>query len=346
MKIKSFVKAMVILLFIIILIAMAAGIGLYILNSPSRLASSQSVMFTVNRGESPHEFSKRLEDEGIINSALFFIGVSKVFKTETQFVAGTYLVKPGSTSIDIHNLFLSGKTEQIKITIPEGWTMNKIAGLCEKENLCTEKEFLSQSHSRQLLDKYGIPGENLEGFLFPDTYLFPPATPVEEILDEMVGNFFKKLELIVPDYHSMKSRKLYNKVIMASIIEREYRVPAEAPVIASVFYNRLAVDVGLESCATIEYIITEKLNLPHPEGITAEDKQINSPYNTYMWYGLPPGPISNPGSIALKAAFYPKKTDYWYFVLKNKDTGEHIFSKELEEHIKAKFQYKKGENLN
>ena len=146
----------------------------------------------------------------------------------------------------------------------------------------------------------------------------------------------------MPNYEQLSSQELYEKIIMASIIEREYRVEDEAPIIASVFYNRLKYNVGLESCATLEYIITEINGEPHPRIITNEMKAINSPYNTYMWHGLPPGPVSNPGGIALEASLYPKKTDYWYFCVKNQETGEHYFSKDLDEHNAAKWYYLKG----
>jgi len=128
---------------------------------------------------------------------------------------------------------------------------------------------------------------------------------------------------------------------MASIVEREYRADDEAPLIASVFYNRLKRNVGLESCATLEYIITEIQNKAHPEYITLDDEKINSPYNTYKWAGLPPGPISNPGKIALEAAFHPAKTSYMYFVLKDAQAGRHFFSRDLSEHNQAKYLYLK-----
>ena len=120
-----------------------------------------------------------------------------------------------------------------------------------------------------------------------------------------------------------------------------YRRKEEAPLIASVFYNRLQRNIGLESCATLHYIITEIQKKPHPEYLTLEDKKIDSPYNTYKWAGLPPGPIANPGLVALKAVLDPPETDYWYFVLKNPATGEHYFSADLKEHNWAKYYFLK-----
>ena len=136
--------------------------------------------------------------------------------------------------------------------------------------------------------------------------------------------------------------ELHEKVIMASIVEREYRLIREAPIIASVFYNRLGVNMGLGSCATVEFIITEIEGKKHPEYLTYEDLEIDSPYNTYKYAGLPPGPICSPGEISLRAAFFPEDTDFWYFLLKDQDTGEHFFSKNDIEHNKAKRLYLKN----
>lgn len=200
---------------------------------------------------------------------------------------------------------------------------------------------LEAASSASLLDQFGIPAENLEGYLFPDTYFFPRSYPAYGVVEEMVENFFRRLAEIAPESLQWDRNKLHQTVIMASIVEREYRRAEEAPLIASVFYNRIEYNIGLESCATLGYIITDIQNKPHPAFLTVEDKRIDSPYNTYKWAGLPPGPISSPGRVALEAAFHPAETEYYYFVLKNPDTGEHYFSEDLQEHNWAKYYYLK-----
>jgi UPF0755 protein len=144
-----------------------------------------------------------------------------------------------------------------------------------------------------------------------------------------------------PRARKLPPRELHEKVILASIVEREYRLPEEAPLIASVFVNRLRYNIGLESCATLEYIITDLEDKPHPRYLSEEDKRIKSPYNTYMWAGLPPGPISNPGRVALAAALHPARTNFYYFVLKDAETGQHYFSDSLKQHNWAKYYYLK-----
>jgi len=153
----------------------------------------------------------------------------------------------------------------------------------------------------------------------------------------MVNTFFIRLKKIYPDYEKLKKKDLYSKVILASIVEREYRNPDEAALMAGVFYNRLnrSNPIPLGSCATIAYIITDIEKKPHPGSITYKDLKIESPYNTYINRGLPPGPISNPGEVALRAVFYPVNSDYLYFLLKNPESGQHEFTKTLSEHTAA-----------
>jgi UPF0755 protein len=130
-------------------------------------------------------------------------------------------------------------------------------------------------------------------------------------------------------------------VILASIVEREYRLDEEAPLMAGVFKNRLDIGMALQSCATVEYVITEIQGKPHPEVLSTRDTEIRDPYNTYIRPGLPPGPIASPGMIALKAAFNPTKSDYLYFRLVEADSGRHYFSRTLDDHIKAGRLYTK-----
>ena len=140
----------------------------------------------------------------------------------------------------------------------------------------------------------------------------------------------------------MSPGELNNRVIIASIVEREYRIPEEAAIMAGVFFNRLRIGMALQSCATVEYVITEILGLPHPTRIFNRDLEIRNPYNTYMYPGLPPGPISWPGEIALRAAFNPAETNYLYFRLIELSTGRHHFSRTLDDHIRAGALYVKG----
>ncbi len=335
-------RTLVILMSLLVLGAVAAASIIVLFNKPTKSIPVDGIFFNVEAGESLSEIARRLEHQGLIRSATYMIALSKLMRTESSFQAGPYKIYSGSTTTDIHNMLASGQKVRTKITIPEGWTVSKVAQLIDSKGIADFEEFIRISRSPELLEELRIPAESVEGYLFPDTYFFPEVYSAEAIIKTMVSNLFSNIEEMVPDYNTWNRDDLHNEIILASIVEREYRQAAEAPLIASVFKNRMKYNIGLESCATLEYIITEIQGKPHPKYLTLEDKSIDSPYNTYKWYGLPPGPISNPGRIALDATFHSADTDFYYFVLKDSSTGEHYFSENLNEHNEAKFFYLKG----
>lgn len=312
------------------------------LNSAPRIPADRGDrFFVVEKGESLTSIAERLADEGYIRSPAFLRAVARLYRTEGAFKAGWYRVAPGSTALRVHDLLVSGSQSLVKLTIPEGWTISRIAALVEERGIAPAADFEAAGRSRTLAEALSVPATTLEGFLYPDTYFVPAPFPAETLVRMMTETFFERLDEAEPGWRSLGGGKLFETVTLASIIEREYQVAEEAPLIASVFGNRLRLGIGLESCATIAYIITEIQHLPHPEYITLEDKGIDSPYNTYKWAGLPPGPIANPGRVALDAAFHPARTDYLYFVLRDAEAGKHFFSKDLDTHNKAKKLYLK-----
>jgi len=336
----------------VLLVALgAAGGYLYTLSLPSPGIPAEGSSCKVLKGESAASITARLEQEGLIRSALFLRLYSRLSGTAGDFKSGYFRILPGDSSLDIHRLLVSGYQEQGQSTIPEGWTLKKIARHLESKGIAPAEEVLEAASSPALLQQFHIPlsvmrrGEapsgSLEGYLYPDTYFFPKGYPGYGVIEAMAGNFFEKLREIAPEAGQWEPQRLHERVIMASIVEREYRLAEEAPLIASVFYNRLRRNIGLESCATLGYIITDIQDRPHPSYLTQEDKQIDSPYNTYKWAGLPPGPISNPGRVALEAALRPPASPYFYFLLQNPATGKHYFSENLNEHNRAKYMYLK-----
>jgi UPF0755 protein len=214
--------------------------------------------------------------------------------------------------------------------------------LFENAGICAALDFRKSAEDRTLLDEYRIPGETMEGYLYPDTYLFEADYPAELVVRKMADTFFSRLAEFGIDRGKFTPLELYEKVIFASIIEREYRVAEEAAVIAGVFQNRLERGMRLESCATIEYIITEIEGKPHPSRLLNRDLQIKNPYNTYIRSGLPPGPIAAPGAVALKAAFAPERNDFLFFRVVDPSSGRHYFSKNFDEHIAAGALFVKG----
>lgn len=326
-----------------VLLLTAVVFGFYLIQPPHTAeADLDPQLFTVSSGESLTSVAERLYQARLIRSPLVLRILAKVRGEEAVIQAGSFELPSGITMTNILELLVGGAHDLIRITIPEGWTINKIAAYLEAQGVTSAAAFKIATASPRLMESFGIVADSAEGYLFPETYYFPRSYNPEFVARHMIETFFERFKQVQPEYMPALSAQLHDTVILASIIEREYRVESEAAIIASVFYNRLSRDLGLESCATIEYIITELQGKEHPDRILHSDLKIDSPYNTYRWHGLPPGPIANPGMTALLAALFPETTDYWYFVVKDPVTGTHHFSTDLTEHSKAKFFYLKG----
>ena len=294
-------------------------------------------LFTIKRGTSVRKIAADLKEAGLVRfdypTYLYFRLLNKPVK------AGTYKLSPSLSLYALYAYLQTGKQELIKVTLPEGLTISKTAAILEERQIIAADAFLAAAENTTLLQSYGITGTSAEGFLFPDTYFFTPSMASSSVIDMMVKNFFEHIRAN-PTLASLPPDELQTTLVLASIVEREYRVADEAPLIASVFKNRIAKNIGLYSCATIEYIITEIQGKAHPDVITYDDLKIDNPYNTYKWAGLPPTPISNPGMIALEAAADTPKTNYYYFRLKDEETGRHAFSEHFDEHIQEGVRYK------
>ena len=305
-----------------------------------RLDESGALLLEIRNGETAYSVGKRLENAGIVKTRYFWNILSRLDREYIK--AGTYRIELPASQIKIHSVLKAGEQLLVKVTIPEGVTLKKAARILEDSGICGEEEFLAAASSREILDAYQVPGTTMEGYLYPDTYLFSLAYPAAKVVSAMADNFFRRLELIATETLSMSAAELNNRIIIASIVEREYRISEEAGLMAGVFYNRLKIGMALQSCATVEYLITEIQGRPHPEVLYSRDLEIRNPYNTYLRPGLPPGPISAPGETALRAAFNPTKSDYFYFRLTDAGAGRHYFSRTLDDHIKAGTLYVKG----
>lgn len=305
---------------------------LYFLQPVSKPSSTDMQEIVISRGLSAKAIGSMLYEKKLIRSSLLFYAAARYKGTVIK--AGVYQISSDMSYTDILSLLEKGKDAQIIVSIPEGLTITRIAVLLDDKGIINTDEFVNAAHNPALLAEIGIPSQSFEGYLFPDTYYFSPDMEASQVVRIMVSNFFSKINNI--DSLSEKTpEELFYIVRLASIVEREYRRADEAPLIASVFTNRLKYNIGLYSCATIVYILTEIEGRDHPERITEKDTRIESPYNTYLYAGLPPSPISNPGLTALKAASNPPKTDYYYFRLIDENTGTHTFTKNFNDHKEA-----------
>lgn len=327
----------------IIAVGVAGGLIAKEFSPVATKENEQIVKFKIPYGTYAYDIIKQLEDENLIrNRKIFYTLIRKPkylhfiypdidFPEQLEFKCGIYNISNSMNYGEIIEMLATGKKEEIKISIPEGLTITKVGKLLEESDVCSKDDFISVCHDEAFLQTLGIEASSAEGFLFPDTYYFDFSMNAKLVVTRLVGNFFDHINTI-EGFENKSFKEIFNIVKLASIVEREYKVDDEAPLIASVFNNRLKIDMGLQSCATVEYIITEIQGKPHPERIFNSDLKIDNPYNTYMWRGLPPGPISNPGVTALSAAANPPKTNYYFFQVVDPSAGRHVFTSTFKDH--------------
>ncbi|MDK2820133.1 MAG: hypothetical protein PWP31_98 [Clostridia bacterium] len=299
------------------------------------ISKNSTVEITIPPGASTAYIADYLTQKGIVRNPLIFRLLTVAMGKDKELKPGNYIITPDLTLPEIVNLLAKGNIEQIKFTVPEGYTIKQIAELLEKKDIVKKEAFLEATSKEYSFDfLQGIPqGPNyLEGFLFPDTYIVAKDTTPEKIIEMMLGRFEQVYEEISKGKNPVANYSIREIVILASIVEREAKVDAERAKIAGVFVNRLKRGMKLRSCATVEYLLPETKPV-----LTYDDLEIESPYNTYKVYGLPPGPISNPGRASLMAALEPEETDYLYFTAK--PDGTHYFSRTLSEHNQATARY-------
>ena len=303
-----------------------------LLGGPPPGSGDPSILIKIEKGSSAAEVAALLRGQNLIRSKPVFQLILRFTGTDKKLKAGTYRIARGTSARSIITTLAQGLTSQLHVTIPEGSTIRMIGNILQNAGVCGSAEFAAAAQDPSIAIKFGVPGRSLEGFLFPDTYLFSEKSDPEEVIGIMTRNFFAKIKSLAPDA-LVNEKQFYEKVILASIVEREYRAASEAGLIASVFENRLRIGMALQSCATVVYVLTEKQGKPHPAVVHYSDLAIQDPYNTYKQRGLPPGPISNPGETALRAVFNSPKSDYLYFRLIDEVKGLHKFSRTFEEHI-------------
>ncbi|NLM21162.1 MAG: endolytic transglycosylase MltG [Peptococcaceae bacterium] len=324
----------------LILLLVLAGAGFWFSHNLKPVSSTaQTRVFVIEQGMPASKVAEELKKQNIIRNAQAFLQLCRWQKADSKLMAGMYYLSPDMSSREILETLLQGtEPEVVRITIPEGYTVEQIVNTLVNNGLGTEKEYYKAMASFSAQDYAflkGIPnGKNrLEGFLFPDTYFFDKKAKPRDVIDRFLQRFSRELTPETRNKLEEMNLSIYDWVIHASIVEREAQKQEERPVIAGVFANRLRIGMPLQSCATVQYVLGEVKPV-----LSTEDTKIDSPYNTYKYPGLPPGPISNPGHASLQAVLYPEKTDYLYFVAKQ--DGSHAFAVTYQQHLNniAKYQ--------
>ena len=293
-------------------------------------------------GYSSRHIAAELKQAGVIRNEWAFEAWHAVHH-KRSLKAGEYLFDHAATLGQVHDRIARGDVYFHVVTIPEGYTMFDIAKVMQESGLCSADDFLKVARSRSdLISDIAPEAKSLEGYLFPNTYQFTRTQSLDDMVAAMVHQFRQVAQQIgltaTPDPSIPGSPRLDIQAVvtMASIVEKETAVPEERPVVASVYYNRLRQRMALDADPGVIY--AELLSGSYSGSLHHADLAVNSPYNTYRFPGLPPGPIGNPGQSALQAALHPAQTQFLYFV--SDGNGHHRFARSLEEHNRNVVAYR------
>jgi len=329
MKFKIFI---ILLVVIIILTGCSKESFLDKFSGPVNESDNSEIEVIIPSGSTTDDIADILIENELILNKLVFKLIAKDLGYDTKFKAGTYHLNQSMDNKEIIEMIAKGDVyiETVTFTIPEGFELVQIVDRLESSELIDKDKFLNELVNGEFNYKFleFINRDTmLEGFLFPDTYKVEIGASEHEIINKMLNKFDLVFKNEYYDRLKEIDMSLNELITLASIIEREGKLDSERATISSVFHNRLDINMKLQSCATVQYILGER-----KEVLLFSDLEIDSPYNTYLYYGLPPSPIASPGEISIVAALYPEETEYLYFVTKEANDGSHYFSKTFEEH--------------
>lgn len=321
---------------IILTLAGAVGTryGFHMLLERSVSVDHVPLRVDVLAGESFRTTAEKLEAGGLIPSALAITLWARWRGIDRQIQQGAYWFREPLSPISLVEKMRSGEATVIRVTLPEGLTAREVAMILERQGLGTESEYLELIRDPAFARSLGVLADSLEGYLFPDTYLFSPLDRAGKVLRMLVERFHGIFDSAMTAKAEASGLTLHQVVTLASLIEKETARAEERPIVAAVFRNRLRKNMPLQADPTVIY------GIEHFNGnLTRHDLETPSPYNTYTVAGLPPGPIANPGRASLIAALNPADVDYLYFVAR--DDGSHEFNRNLSDHNRAVNRYQR-----
>lgn len=301
---------------------------------PANPFSSSTITYVVKKGAGDEEIAGDLKKMGIIRSSSFFQLYEIMSFRHSSLQAGKYNFSPRMSVYQIVKKLSIGDIVRNKYTILEGWDLEDIGKYLEEKNMCTKDEFIKlagNDHSAEfefLKDKPKDVG--LEGYIFPDTYEIADGDTCQDFIGVALANFDKKLTSELKAEISKQKKSIFDVVTMASMIEKEVKKIEDKKIVSGILWKRIAIGMPLQLDCTVNYVTGKS-----DASALIKDTKIDSPYNTYKYKGLPKGPISNPGVESLKAALYPTKTDYLYWL----SDGITHYSRTFEEHVENKRKY-------
>ena len=327
--VRRYIKYTWISLSIILLLVLSTLAGLYYI--PWTGGSKDDVeTIVISENQTGAEIGEALYEKGLIVSPTVFRAALRLTGAMDTLQYGPYQIPHHSSLKEIIDRLQKGKIQSITLTIPEGFTIGEIGKRIEEQGIDTQAAFMEQGKLYSpYLYMYGPKPVTyrVEGFLFPSTYEVPVGSTAADVMKMMADEMNRQLTPKMRQDIEAQGMTIFEFITLASLVEKEAKFDEDRPIIAAVFRQRLKEGMPLESCASIQYI----LGYPKPL-ITIEDTKLESPYNTYLHKGLPPGPIANPGLKSMEAVLYAPTTDYLFFVADKE--GHHHFSKTYEEHLK------------
>ena len=329
-----FVKSCLYLLFLSLAFGLVAVVGTWIFAHQPAAVEAPELIIQVSRGAGLQQIAGQLYEGGLIRHPLPFVLFAKARGMASRLQAGEYALSANMSPAEILDALYLGRVKHHILTVPEGSTLRDIGALVEGANLGSRESVIELGSDAAFIESLGLNVPTLEGYLFPDTYFLTRDMGVADLLTLMV----RTLERNFPPEMAVKAAGLglskHAVVTLASLIEKEAQVDSERELISAVFHNRLRRGMRLQCDSTVIYALGQAFQ----GNLRKADLKVDSPYNTYRYGGLPPGPIANPGGRSLTAAVSPADVRYLYFVATRQD-GAHHFSKTLKEHNRAVRRY-------
>jgi len=301
-------------------------------SSPSAQPPPRIVL--IPEGATLRQVAILLEQAGLIRNRGSFLTLGKIASADRRILAGEYELHAAMRPAEILSRIRNGQVVLHAVTIPEGYTFLQIAELLRQKGLSDPDEFLRLARDKQFIQSLNLDVATLEGYLFPDTYRFARNAKAKDVITTMVTGLWEAFTPELRERAKEVNMNVHEVLTLASVIEKETSVDSERDLISAVFHNRLRRKIPLQSDPTVIY------GLDSFDGnLRKRDLDVRSPYNTYRVKGLPPGPIANPGLHSIRAALYPIRAKYLYFVSRN--DGTHHFSSTLDEHNRAVDKYQR-----
>jgi UPF0755 protein len=326
--------------FLAILVAIVAGAGGWWgyskLVEPYRGYTESEVFVDIPGGSGPGRIGERLAAAGVVRDTLTFRAALVVSGRARALKAGEYRFDAPMHALDVIDKIARGDVYTRLLTFREGLTIVDMAQVFEERGFGKAAEFVKAATNPALIADLDPAARDLEGYLFPETYSLPRDTPAGEVVSQMVKGFRNALTADVMAAAKANGLSVRQLVSLAALVEKETGTPAERPIVAAVYANRLRIGMPMQADPTVIYAL-QKAGKYNGNLTRAHLREFDSPYNTYRYRGLPPGPIASPGKASLEAAAKPADVDYLYFVSKN--DGSHVFATTLAEHNKNVFTW-------